>query len=423
MEAWIAGLTPQQREALPVDAAAYVAAPPSRRPSRRPPSLVAKFWEQDLGLVKRQEVIDGMQKAIPSTETTEVLRARTDQPKTHVFLRGNHLNLGEEVEPDTPKMLPRLKKQRSHATRLDLARWAASRENPLTARVIVNRMWQAYFGKGLVETSEDFGMQAPKPLYNDLLDWLAAELMDSGWSLKHVHRLILKSAVYRQSSVQRPDLMEVDPQNRLIARQNRLRVEAEIIRDEAMAVGGLLNDKIGGPSVFPYQPDGVMAARADGTQWHESSGADKYRRGMYTHYWRLTPHPFLTLFDFPDAAEACTRRSRSNTPVQALTLLNDPSFVEAASGLGRRLADDSHGDSDVQRIGWAFKECLGRRPSPEEAKVLAELYRQQEAEFDADAVRAKQAATGAAAGDEARVAAWTSVARTLLNLDEFITRE
>jgi hypothetical protein len=317
-----------------------------------------------------------------------------------------------------------LSKSDPKATRLDLARWAVSPENPLAARVIVNRLWQAYFGRGLVETSEDFGTQSPKPEYAELLDWLAGELMDNDWNLKHIHRLILSSAAFRQSSGERPDLRESDPQNRLFARQDRLRLEAEIIRDVSLAAGGLLSDKIGGPSVFPYQPAGVMAGRADSTEWRESEGEDKYRRGMYTHYWRLTPHPFLTLFDAPDASESCARRSRSNTPVQALMLLNDPSQIEAAAALAGRVVRESSAKTDKERLAWAFKECLGRDPSSEEAAVLAEVLANQQASYEHDQARAKELiAKNSAGGDAARQAAWTAVARTLLNLDEFITRE
>jgi hypothetical protein len=248
--------------------------------------------------------------------------------------------------------------------------------------------------------------------------------MDNDWSLKHLHRLILNSAAYRQSSNERPDLRETDPQNWLFARQSRLRLEAEIIRDVSLAVSGLLNDKIGGPSVFPYQPDGVMTGRADATEWRETEGADRYRRGMYTHYWRLTPHPFLTLFDAPDASESCARRSKSNTPVQALTLLNDPSLLEAAVALAGRIVRESNAATDEDRVAWAFKECLGREPFSEEAAVLAEVLASQQASFERDPARAEELVAKNSLGDDAaRQASWTSVARTLMNLDEFITRE
>ncbi|MCC6492763.1 MAG: DUF1553 domain-containing protein [Pirellulales bacterium] len=424
--AWGGRLTEDERRLLGPEAAAYFDRPLSERSTGRPPGLMAKFWEQDAGRRKRQEVIDSLEKVIPDTQTTLVLQARSDHPQTFVFIRGNHLNLGREVQPATPAALPPLQPEGARATRLDLARWAASPENPLTARVIVNRIWQAYFGLGIVETSEDFGTQAPKPRQAALLDWLAAELIDGGWRLKHLHQLIVSSATYRQSSHQRPDLQEADPQNRLLARQSRLRFEAEIIRDAALAVSGLLNDEIGGPSVFPYQPEGVMAGRADGAPWKMSEGSLRFRRGMYTHFWRLTPHPYLTLFDAPDAAEACTRRSRSNTPVQALTLLNDPSFKEAAAALARRVVAESSCATDQERLAWAFKECLGRSPAAEELAALDRVLRRQRASFEPDPARARQitdSPEGAPAPEVVTLAAWTSVSRALLNLDEFITRE
>jgi len=420
--AWANSLAPEQRQALGPEAIAYLDTPGQDRSKNRPPSLLAKFWEQDAGRVNRQNVIDALQKDIPATETTQVLHARIDNPKTHVFLDGNHLNLGAEVAPGTPAVLPPLKPASARATRLDLAKWAASRENPLTARVAVNRIWQEYFGRGLVETSDDFGVQSPLPEHAALLDWLAAELMDNNWSLKHIHRLIVNSAVYRQSSHHRTDLQEADPQNHLLARQSRLRLDAEIIRDSALTASGLLNDKIGGPSVFPYQPEGVMTGRADGTQWKMSDGPDRFRRGMYTHFWRTTPHPFLSLFDAPDASAACTRRTRSNTPVQALTILNDPTFIEAAVALAHRVVNDSGAQSDVDRVTWAAKQCLSRPLTSDELEALIELLAQQRAAFAQDAHRA-EAVTGAPAEDATVLAAWTSVSRALLNLDEFITRE
>lgn len=423
IDAWAGGLSAEQRQALGPEAAAYLNLPRNERSSQRPPGLMAKFWDQDVGRQKRQKVIDSLQQQIPATETTQVMRARIDQPKTHVFLEGNHLNLGDEVAPNTPEVLPPLKAAGVRPNRLDLARWAASREHPLTARVVVNRIWQTYFGRGLVETSDDFGIQSPAPEHAELLDWLAAELMDNKWSQKHIHRLITHSAVYRQSSHSRADLEETDAQNRLLARQSRLRLEAEVIRDAALSASGLLNDKIGGPSVFPHQAEGVMTGRADGTNWQMSSGGDSHRRGMYTHFWRTTPHPYLTLFDAPDAAAACTRRSRSNTPVQALTILNDPSFVEAAAALARRIVEQSDAKSDGERIVWAGKECLSRTLDGSEIQALTTLLAQQQAAFAQDAERARTITGAAPEVDAAALASWTAVSRALLNLDEFITRE
>ena len=234
--------------------------------------------------------------------------------------------------------------------------------HPLTARVFVNRVWEHYFGMGLVPTEDNFGLSGEPPSHPELLDWLAGEFIARGWSLKALHRLIVGSATYRQSSHVRPELAGVDPSNRLLARQSRLRLEAEAIRDVALSVSGLLSRKIGGPSVFPYQPEGIMKGRADRGVWVESPGADRYRRGMYTHFWRLTPHPFLRLFDAPDATAACTRRIRTNTPLQALTLLNDPTFTECARALADRLRNDVP-EGDRERIRHAFRLCLGREPT------------------------------------------------------------
>ena len=218
----------------------------------------------------------------------------------------------------------------------------------MIARAAVNRLWQHYFGAGLVETG-DFGMQTPPPAHRELLDWLACEFVASGWDTKAMHRLIVTSATYRQSSRARPELLALDPANRLLARQRRLRVEAEIVRDLSLASGGLLAPSVGGPSVFPYQPAGILDDRATKATWTVSPGADRYRRGLYTWVWRLTPHPMLTLFDAPDASAACLRRDRSNTPTQALSMLNDPALVECAQAMARRVIAESTND-DTARL-------------------------------------------------------------------------
>ncbi|HMO84672.1 MAG TPA: DUF1549 and DUF1553 domain-containing protein [Lacipirellulaceae bacterium] len=424
LASWAMALEPEARTALGPDAAHYLDAAAEEDPADAPPGLLAKFWEQDAGRVKRQQVIERLQDEIPATETTHVLRARVDQPRTFVFMQGNHLDLGPEVSPDTPAFLPPLAVDGERPDRLDLARWAVAPNNPLTARAIVNRIWQQYFGRGLVESSEDFGVQAPTPEHRELLDWLASELMARQWSLKHIHRTILQSAVYRQSAHIRPALRDADPENRLLARQSRLRLEAEIIRDAALAVSGLLCTTIGGPSVFPYQPEGVMTGRADQSTWQVSDDADRHRRGLYTHFWRTTPHPFLTLFDAPDAMASCTRRTRSNTPVQALTLLNDPAFVEAAVALGKRILHECPGATDVERLNWAANLCLGRTLTPEELAPLEVLLAQQRSAFAQHPERAAEI-VGASDSDlpAPNLAAWTAVSRALLNLDEFLTRE
>jgi len=274
----------------------------------------------------------------------------------------------------------------------------------------------------LVETENDFGTQGAPPSHPELLDWLATELVREGWSLKAIHRLIVNSATYRQSSKARPELAVIDPNNKLLASQSRLRLDAEIVRDTALSASGLLSETIGGPSVFPPQPDGVMTLGQSKWEWKASEGADRYRRGMYTFFWRATPHPDLTVSDAPDATSACTRRPRSNTPLQSLTLLNDQGFVEMAQGLARRVLLEAQ---PAERIEYAFQLCVARKPSRSETQRLQELLTQQLAGFAAAPDEAaKIVPAPAASGPElAQLAAWTTVSRVLLNLDETITRE
>ncbi len=295
----------------------------------------------------------------------------------------------------------------------------------MTARVTVNRIWQRYFGVGLVETENDFGTQGALPTHPELLDWLAVEFMDRGWRLKEIHRLIVTSATYRQSSRVRPELAEIDPHNKLLGRQARLRLDAEIVRDNALAASGLLSRKLGGPSVYPPQPEGIYQFTQVQRPWKVSAGADRYRRGVYTFFQRSAPHPALTVFDAPDATSSCTRRVRSNTPLQALTLLNDQAFLELAQGLAARVLAEGPSD-DRGRIRYAFRLCLAREPASTEAARLEQYYRQQLDEYraapaEAQVLLGSSASKGPQATSER--AAWTALARVLLNLDEFITRE
>jgi hypothetical protein len=315
--------------------------------------------------------------------------------------------LGEPVQPGTPAILPPL--GAAHPNRLDLARWLFDPAHPLTARVMVNRVWQQYFGRGLVETENDFGTQGILPTHPALLDWLATEFKAQAWSLKALHRLIVTSATYRQASRARPDLEIVDPVNRLLARQSRLRLDAEVVRDVALAASGLLVPTLGGPPVYPPQPDGVMNLGQVQREWKSSEGPDRYRRGLYTHFWRATPHPALAVFDAADGFSACTRRLRSNTPLQALTLLNDRQFFEFAGALAERIEREGGAD-EAARIDFAFKLCVARPPTADEARRVSELLRQvQEPVGDVPAATPREA--------------WLTVARVLLNLDESITRE
>jgi hypothetical protein len=295
----------------------------------------------------------------------------------------------------------------------------------------VNRVWQTYFGRGLVATSDDFGKQSTPPSHPELLDWLATRFMRQGWSFKALHKLIVTSATYRQSSAVRPDLEQRDPQNVWLARQTRFRVEAEVVRDLTLSASGLLNRTIGGPSVRPPQPEGVSELTyAGAAKWVESKGADRYRRGMYTHFQRTSPFPMLMTFDAPDSNVCAVRRERSNTPLQALTLLNDISFFEAAQALGKRIvsetpATDSAAGNTADRLRYGFRLCLAREPDTWELQRLEQLYRAM-----LDNCRAQPEEAKKLIGDKppqgidsAEAAAWVALARTLLNLDEFVTRE
>ncbi len=352
--------------------------------------------------------------------TTMIMRERSDRRDDFVMIRGDFLRRGERVSPGVPAFLPPLNPEHQPPNRLDLARWLVRRDHPLTARVFVNRVWMHLFGSGLVETENDFGYQGTPPSHPQLLDYLAVELMENGWSLKQLIRRIVLTRTYRQSSAWREDAARVDPRNRLLARQSRWRVEAEIVRDVALAASGLLERTIGGPSVYPPQPSGVYAFTQRKASWPTSRGPARYRRGLYIFFMRSAPYPLLTTFDTPRMNATCTRRSVSNTPLQALTLANSEAFLECARALGTKLAKMETGVD--QRIRFGFLRCLARPPSAEEAEILAAYYRRQLAVFNREPARIVSllGEKGQATPEQA---AWVLVARTLLNLDEFVTRE
>ncbi|MFN3326610.1 MAG: DUF1553 domain-containing protein [Bryobacteraceae bacterium] len=364
-----------------------------------------------------------IRKQIPTIEASMIMRELPQPRPTHVLLGGDFLAKGEAVTPGVPSFLHPLA-DRPGANRLDLARWLVDPANPLLARVTVNRIWQEYFGRGLVETENDFGTQGTPPTHPELLDWLAAEFIRSGWSQKHIHRLIATSSTYRQSSRSRSDLEERDPRNLLLARQSRLRLDAEIVRDVALGASGMLVPKVGGPSVFPPQPAAAMSASQVKKTWTASTGEDRYRRGMYTYFWRVTPNPALIVFDAPGATFACTRRTRSNTPLQALTLLNELSFHEFYQGFAARVLREA-GPAFEDRLGRAFRLALSREPRPKELKRLRALYA---AERDALLTHPPEAeslagAASPAGANRTEMAAWVAIARVLMNTDEFMTRE
>jgi mono/diheme cytochrome c family protein len=373
-----------------------------------------------------QEGVATLQKkeAAIQMPSTMVLRELLQPRKTQVMIRGNHKNLGDAVTAGVPARLHPLPAG-GPVNRLGLAKWLVDTNNPLTARVTVNRIWARYFGKGFVETSEEFGAQGEPPTHPDLLDFLAVEFMERKWSMKAVHKLIVTSATYRQSSKVSPELHKRDPFNRLCARGPRLRLEAEMVRDNALAISGLLDRKQGGPSVFPYQPDGIWFNPYSGDKWVLSTNGDQYRRGLYTFWRRTAPYAAFMAFDAPSREVACERRPRTNTPLQALAVLNDRAFVEASAALARRMMTATQGDKE--RIIHGFRRCVARTPTDREIDVLLTLYNENLEKYQKDPAAAKAMAKGGLSDmpkglDAAELAAWTVIANVLLNLDETITK-
>jgi Protein of unknown function (DUF1553) len=321
--------------------------------------------------------------------------------------------------PAVPSMLPPMAPDVPR-NRLGLARWLVSGTNPMTGRVTMNYQWAANFGKGLVRTVEDFGYQGERPTHPKLLDWLAVSLVEKGWSMKAMHRAIVTSATYRQSSGVSPEVLAKDPENRLLARGPRVRLEAEVIRDSVLKASGLLFERIGGPSVFPPQPPGVSTEGAyGGLSWNVSPGGDRYRRGLYTYSKRTAPFAMAMTFDGPSGEVCVARREVSNSPLQALTLLNDPVFVEGSQALGARMAK---GPGNVEeRIGELFRLCVSRSPQPDEVSMLVHFYQNQRERLARKELDAAKIAglVGDLAIDNA---AWTIVARAILNLDETVTK-
>lgn len=351
--------------------------------------------------------------------------------ESYIFTRGDFTRPDKTAGLLQPGVIsaiaPALPETAKTRTRLDLAQWLVHPANPLTPRVTMNRIWMRYFGRGLVETEEDFGTQGSQPSHPELLDWLAGEFIQCGWSLKAMHRLIVTSATYRQSSEFNPQPM--DARNLLLARQERFRVEAEIVRDAALSASGLLNPRIGGPSVRPPQPDGVYAFTQNRKNWTTAAGAERFRRAMYTHFYRSAPYPLFTTFDAPDFQQVCTRRQRSNTPLQSLTLANDPAFLEIAQGLAARLVREVPGEFAATldaRLKHAFALCFSRPPSITELAALRSYVERQAQGFTnqpASATALVNKELTKAGLTEAQSAALTAAARVLFNTDNFITRE
>jgi hypothetical protein len=366
--------------------------------------------------------------------TVPIMREQpaNERRRTHIEIRGNYLALGDEVGEGVPAVFLRDKADMPH-DRLALARWLVDPDNPLTARVLANRFWEEIFGIGIVRTSEEFGSQGEPPVHPELLDWLATEMVRQKWDVKQFLRLLVTSAAYRQSSRVTPELRERDPDNRLLARGPRFRLSAEMVRDQALAVSGLLSRKMYGPSVKPPRPaSGLSAAFGGGLDWQTSGGEDKYRRAVYTEWRRSSPYPSMATFDAPNR-EVCTiRRVRTNTPLQALVTLNDPAYVEAAQALARRMAQFVEGSGDhatttADKARFGFRLCVARSPRDAELERLVRMYDDAHAEYAEDKEKAAQLATNPLGpappgADVADLAAWTTVANVLLNLDETLMK-
>ncbi|HEX5083076.1 MAG TPA: DUF1549 and DUF1553 domain-containing protein [Blastocatellia bacterium] len=444
---------------LPPDVRRILSIPAGQRTAEQRREVFRHYRTTVPEFAEENQAAAALMRQWPYAATTLVVTPRPVPRETRVFKRGDWKRPGEAVTPGTPSFLHPFPSD-APRNRLGLARWIADKNNPLTARVIVNRVWQQYFGQGLVVSPEDFGMRCETPSHPELLDWLAVEFMNptwnaggsetgrrgdgtnpqssslqfghnpqsEGWSLKHIHRLIVNSAAYRQSSKVMPRLLERDPTNRLLARAPRLRVEAEVVRDIALRASGLLSLKVGGPSVYPPIPDGAMAVSfRSRSVWETSKGEDKYRRGVYTFWKRSVPYPSMSVFDAPSADMSCARRARSNSPLQALTTLNDAVFMEAAQSLALRVWKEGGADERAKMI-YGFRLCTGRRPDKYELNRLLALLRKQQERFAGDTAAAVYVSSPdlndlPSGVDLHKLAPWTIVARVLLNLDETITRQ
>ena len=366
-------------------------------------------------------------------QVTSLVMGELDPPReTRIHKRGDFLQPGDIVQANVPEVFSIMESPENRTlNRLDLARWLIHEDNPLTARVTVNRIWAALFGIGLVDTLEDFGTRGAQPSHPELLDYLAVTFMDSGWDVKALLRLLVSSATYQQSSAVGPAAYALDPKNRLLARGPRFRMEAEVLRDNALAVSGLMNHEVGGPPVFPYQPAGLWTEKAltgyAVGSWPTDSGASIYRRGLYTFRRRSVPYPTFQTFDGPSFEYCTAQRSRTNTPLQALTTLNDPQFVEAARVLAQRIMLEG-GKKFRERITFALRQCITRPPTKAEIKALGALYVRQRSQYQNNADAMEQWIHNGRSPipanlDPVDLAAWTTVANVLLNLDETLTKE
>ena len=412
---------------VPIDVERVLAVEPRERSAEQTALLLDHAVDQQPRMREWHAALEGHHKAMPQVPGTraQTIAQNPEPPKTHIHVRGDFLRKGQQVMPGTPGVLPPLRWRGERPDRLDLARWIVEPANPLTARVAVNRIWEKLFGRGLVATSDDFGTRGETPSHPELLDWLSREFVNLGWSRKDLIETIVLSSTYQQSSQVDPELLKTDPNNVWLTRQGRFRVESEVTRDLFLAVGDLLERRVGGRSIRPPLPEDVAkVGYSSGVKWPESRGTDKYRRGLYIHFQRTVPYPMLMTFDSPDSNTACIRRTRSNTPLQALTLLNDDVFVDCARSFARKVTSEVK-STDRDRLRYAFRRALAREPDPVEMSVLTKLLDDQEQVFAAGEGSAAKVAGPGFPGElsQEQAAAWTTVARTILNLDEFVTRE
>jgi mono/diheme cytochrome c family protein len=422
---------PITADPLPKKVRDILGIPKSKR-SAEQLAAVFSYWRTTVPDWKdTNDKIEALWQQWPSPSSSLTLMAREEMRDTRVLKRGDWLKPTKPVTAGVPAILNPLPPD-APPTRLTFAKWLVDRKAPTTARVMVNRVWQAYFGNGLVDTPEDFGVRAPAPSHPELLDWLAVDFMDHGWSLKRLHRQIVLSATYRQSSKISPELYEKDQYNRLLARGPRFRVEAEAVRDIALAAAGLLNEKVGGRSVMPPAPAFLFQPPASYAPfpWKDEEGPEKYRRALYTFRRRSTPYPALQNFDAPNGDFACVRRVRSNTPLQALTTLNEPLFVEAAQALALKTLSEA-GQTDLDRVTYIFRRCIGRQPSKAETQEILSLFEKQKERFaegwldpkEVGFIEAGKKPEFPKGTSPTQLAAWTIVSRVVLNLDETITKE
>ena len=413
----------QERLSVPADVLAAIDVPAEQRMPEQIQKLAAHYRSVAPSLKTLREQITALEKSKPAAPTVPVMQelSKDQQRKTWLMVKGNFLNKGDELSPAFPSAFHKLPDDVPR-DRLGLAKWLVHPDNPLTARVAVNRFWAQLLGAGLVETEEDFGIQGELPSHPQLLDWLAVEFQQGGWDMKALLKLIVTSETYCQSSRVTPEMLAKDPRNRLLSRGARFRLEAEMVRDQALSLGGLLSRKMRGPSVYPPQPEGLWQAAFNGERtWPTSKGEDRFRRGLYTFWRRTIPYPSMTTFDAPSRETCSLRRFRTNTPLQAFVTMNDPVYVEAAQALARRIMKEG-GSSSAERAAFGLKLCLVRPPSAEQTAALVQLYESELAHYRADAEAAKKLATDPLGPlpdgvDPAEAAAWTVVANVLLNLD------